>query len=493
MGSAVPIPLGEPLAKTRNPTRFSDHFGIDLAQLEARGAFDPILNADTPLFIDPLLLAQSEHAEMHAAEATWRSHFASVIQLLAATHARGDAPWRAVDRLFVATEFKGTCLGYGSGSIQGSGIGGELKQRLLTTAHQIVRLGIDDPTLFPLLALLEEDIGPDRISDLTTRVIAPHLGDFTTRVMQGFDLQLSPFQISGRTFNLPVNPFVTDRGRRPLPVVLVPKDVLRDLPVASDWSEVDDAKSHNEALRRRINEAIGAIWMAHSRKSKSENRRAFMQSREAFESLIAATSEIPKNPYDFDGDPDGLSGWLEMGRAFAEMYVPGLELREQTKAAVREVLDQIVEHFRHVVEERGLWKNLYDSNNQPHHEPYTQRLFYAMAVWICKQSDVGIDPESDAGTGPVDFVVSRGFHARIAVELKLSTNTRIVHGYTKQLETYKASQDTEEGLFAIVDVGGGEAQIEKVLALETEARNQRQKHSRVVVIDAKPKPSASKQ
>lgn len=115
-----------------------------------------------------------------------------------------------------------------------------------------------------------------------------------------------------------------------------------------------------------------------------------------------------------------------------------------------------------------------------------------MAVWICNQRDVGIDPESDAGTGPVDFVVSRGFHARIAVELKLSTNNRLLHGYTKQLETYKESQGTEEGLFVIVDVGGGERQMEAVLQLETDARNRGEKHSRVVVIDAKRRPSASR-
>lgn len=479
--------------KTRNPTRLTGHFGIDPAQLKERGAFDPILNADTPLFIDPLLLAQSEHGAMRAAEKTWRENFVAIIQLLVAAREKYDPAWKAADRLLVAKEFKGTCLGYGVGSIEGSGIGGMLKQRLMTTAYQIVRLGIQDPLLFPLLALVEEDIGPDRISDLTTRVIAPHLADFTMEVLQGVNIPLSGFEVSGRKFALPVHPYATQRGGRPLPVILVPMDVLRDLPIASDWSQVDDVKSHNDALRRRINEAIGEIWMTHSRESKRRNREVFMQSREAFESLIAATGEIPKRPYDFGGDPDGLSRWLEMGRAFAETDAPKLELTAQTKAAVLAVLDQIVEHFRHVVEDRGLWKNLYDSNNQPHHEHYAQRLFYAMAVYICKQNDVGIDPESDAGTGPVDFVVSHGFHARIAVELKLSTNNRIVHGYTKQLERYKASQGTEQGFFVIVDVGGGDIQVATVLGLERQARNSNERHSRVVVIDATPKRSASRQ
>lgn len=482
------------MAKTKNPTRFSEYFGIEKSVLEARGAFDPILNADTPLFIDPLLLAQSAHQEMRTAHVTWREHFISVIDLLSATRERGDVPWRNADRLFVASEVKGTCLGYGKGSIDGSGIGPELRERLLATALAIVQLGIRDPRLFPLLALLEDDIGPDRISDLTTRVIATHLAQFSERALQGIDIRRVKFNApSGdRVFELPANPLVRARNNRNLPVILVPHDVLRTLPIASDWSQVDFVKSHNDALRRRINDSIGEIWATHSRRKKQDNRRVFLRSRDAFESLLAAAEQIPIDHYDFESDPDGLAKWLEMGRSFAETDAPRVHLAQPNPAAVHSVLDQIVEHFRHVVEDRGLWKNLYDSNNDPHHEPYAQRLFYAMAVWICKQSDVGIDPESDAGTGPVDFVVSRGFHARIAVELKLSTNSRLLHGYTKQLETYKESQGTEEGLFVIVDVGGGQRQIDVVLQLETDARNRGEKHSRVVVIDAKRRPSASR-
>lgn len=478
--------------RTRNPARFTTTFGIDPSEFKARGAFNPILNADTPLFVDPLLLGKSRHPEMRDAQATWENHFRDIIRLLGASKAPLDAAWRAADGLFVAKEFKGTCLGYGSGSIDGSGIGPKLKYRLMMTAHEIVQLGIEDPKLFPLLALLEDDIGPDRISDLTTRVIAPHLAAFTTRVLEGFDIPRKTFRIPGQTFDLPVNPYSTQRGGGSLPVVLVPRDVLRDLPIASDWSQVDSVKSHNDALRRRINAAIGEIWATHSTRSKRDNRRAFMKSREAFESLMAAAIEVPKSAYDFTGDPGGVANWLEMGREFATADTLRLELKTRTKEAVLAAVDQIIEHFRHVVEDRGLWKNLYDSDNQPHHEPYAQRLFYGMSVYICQASDVGIDPESDAGTGPVDFVFSRGFHARVAVEVKLSTNPRILHGYAKQLETYKQSQGTEEGHFLIINVGGGDAKIEKVLDLERQARNAGEKHSRVTVIDAKPKPSASK-
>lgn len=480
------------MAKVKNPKRFSTEFHINPGLLKVAGSFDPLLNADTKLFIDPLLLEHSSQAEMKSAYADWEAHFRSIIKLLGASTNRGDVAWRAAQKNFDSPEFKGTSLGYGSGTIAGSGIGPELRDRLLATAHEIVRLGIDDPTLFPLLALLEDDVGPDRISDLTTRVIGKRLAQYTIRVLAKTDVAQHDFEIFGDRFQLPVNPYVKDRGQ-PLPVILTPQDVLRELPIASDWNDVDRVKSHNDALRRRVNEAIGAIWARHAPQGKAANRAAFMKSRDAFASLLLVAKAVPKDHYDFIGDPAGLANWLEFGTQLAAANPITLEIREQNKADVLRVVSEVVAHYKNAVENRDLWKSLYDSNNSPHHESYAQRLFYAMALSFCKANDVGIDPETNAGGGPVDFVMSRGFSARIPVELKLSTNGRLRHGYSEQLEIYKSAQESELGLFVILDVDGGSAkQIEAVLELERTAKNENGRHSEVIVVDAHRRLSASK-
>jgi hypothetical protein len=41
------------------PIYFSDYFKIDKKKLKALGTFDPILNYDTSLFVEPLLLSKS--------------------------------------------------------------------------------------------------------------------------------------------------------------------------------------------------------------------------------------------------------------------------------------------------------------------------------------------------------------------------------------------------------------------------------------------------
>ena len=54
------------MAKVRDPILFSKHFGVDPDVLAKLGVLDPMLNADTKLFIDPLLLRESGHAAINS-------------------------------------------------------------------------------------------------------------------------------------------------------------------------------------------------------------------------------------------------------------------------------------------------------------------------------------------------------------------------------------------------------------------------------------------
>lgn len=172
-------------------------------------------------------------------------------------------------------EFSATCLGYGVASVTGSGFGPKKRSKVLRTAKEIVDLGVEDPDVFLLIPLLEESIGPDLISDMTTRIIAPDLAAFTQRVLGSISLPTQAFELGGQTSQLPVNPFTSE----PTPVVFVPKDVLSCLPVATDWSEVANAAAETAALRNRVNQYIGNIWQAKTRKDKAQLRANVLRSR----------------------------------------------------------------------------------------------------------------------------------------------------------------------------------------------------------------------
>ncbi len=263
------------MAKLRNPIRFSEHFGVDPSAMTRAGVLDPTLNADTRLFIDPLLLAHSTHEEMSAgARGTYEKHFETIIKFLARSEARGDVAWRSAQRLLSFPEIKWTCLGFGATTVSGSGSGTDMTAQYIDTARQIVALGIDDPDLFVAMALFEEGVGPDRISDMTTNVILGDLLRFNQRVLRelGVPAQKTRIELrNGKTYDaaLAHNPYL-GAGQ---PVILVPSDVLRKLPVATDWSEIADAASKNRELRSRVNRQVARLWEVKSRRDKAKIRQ----------------------------------------------------------------------------------------------------------------------------------------------------------------------------------------------------------------------------
>lgn len=427
---------------------------------------------------------------MRAAHSTWRQRFADIIQLLHLSRQINDVAWRGAERLFDFPEFIGTCLGYGSG-IHGSGMGVELRRRLLNTAKAIVDLGVDRPELFALLPLIEDDVGPDRISDMTTRIIARHLEQYTQRVLLPSHVPLQEVRIRTELYRLPVNPLEVT-GRTPIPVVLVPEDVLRDLPTASDWDDVSRVAAENAAYRDRVNAAIGDIWAIHSRRRKAEIRAAVLASREAANSLLTTILEGPATPYNVAEDERGLVHWLEIGRRAASASPLRLAaLTAKNGVSLRSVVDAIVNHFISLVEDNDLWKALWHKGKRlPEH--HAQLIFFAVADAYCRANDVDITPEAGAGGGPVDFKFSSGYDGRVLVELKMSDNPQLLHGYTVQLEAYKRGQRTSEAIYLIVDVGAGARQLEAVVTLATEAENNGEPHSTVAIADGTPKLSASR-
>jgi hypothetical protein len=273
------------MAKIANPMPFSQHFGIDAKLLTQLGVLDPTLNVDTALFPDPLLIAHSQHSEIRVgARATYRSHFETIIKLLRASNQSGDVAWRNAKRLMEFPEVKWTCLGYGASSVSGSGSGPFTTDGILQTAKEIVDLGINDPDLFVALGIFEEGIGPDRIGDMTTNVILSDLLMFNRRVLSELQVPTKSVSIvlkNGNRFEatLPINPFVV----KETPVILVPTDILRDLPIAKDWSEISDAASKGAALRSAVNTQIAGIWKSRTLKDKKTLREWALSSGDAFE------------------------------------------------------------------------------------------------------------------------------------------------------------------------------------------------------------------
>lgn len=477
------------MATIRNPALFSKQFGIAPKRMATLGIFDPILNADTKLFIDPLLLKRSKHSAIAKdGFGSFELFFGNIIRVLQHSKTPGDLPWRNAERLLTFKEPVETCLGYGDRTIHGSAIGRKLRERLIATAKEIIDLGIEDPELFALLGLLEENIGADRISDMTTHAIRPALVKFNEQACARLEFKTVGFEIEGQTVRLARNPFETAAR---IPVLLVPMDILRELPIAHDWSDVADAASKNEQIRTEVNKRIGDIWAVRTRREKAEIRKAVLGNKEAFETLMDAVGLCDKSPYDPIADPQGHYVWRRLLTEIAAQYpLQIIAPRNKSIDELERVLDTIIDAFTDLIENKGQWYHLW-KNGDPRHERAAQRLFYAISEVYCKANDLDVSPETDSGGGPVDFKFSSGYSAKVLVEVKLSTG-RVVHGYQTQLEAYKAAAGAQRAKYLVVDVGGMGTKLDRILKIKNARLAKGGPLSDIFVVDGTKKASASR-
>lgn len=476
------------MPKLHNPATISSEFKISREALSCAGAIDATLSTDTLLFIDPVLLRESAHKEISEdAYRAYEDHFLRIIKLLRASQKKGDVAWKAAARQFKFSEVSWTCLGYGK-TTEGSGFGPELTAATLETANQIVKLDVDDVDLFLVLALFEDGVGPDRISDMTTNIIFDQLVQFTQRVSKELNLPQTKWSFRSKPLHLPKNPLSEN------PLLLVPNDIVRKLPIACDWSDISRVVNHNDDLRDRVNTQVGSIFARMSRHEKSLLKKAALRSKEAFETMLDVIKEVHPKPYDFKSDPDGEDFWKSIIDSVAKEHP--LPMGEHAKHKIEieeagEIVSKIISQFRDLIENKGLWKEMWSDDGQPRKEKAAQRLFFAIAYSYCKANNLDLTPEADAGNGPVDFKVSQGFANKIVVEIKLSTGT-VVHGYEKQLEIYKAGEDTDKGVFLVVDVGGLGNKLSEIEKIRSERLASKQNASAIWHVDAQKKKSASK-
>lgn len=475
------------MAKIKNPLQFSCHFGIDESKIKSLGVLDPTLNVDAKLFIDPLLLKRSRHEEMRQAEATYKSFFTDIIKLLQASRREGDIAWRTAYKKLLFREIKGTCLGYGAASIRGSGFGPKLTAQITATAKEIVDLGVTDPDLFIALPLLEENIGPDLVSDMTTNIIIADLIKFNDRIIKVLNIPTSKFVIKGEITYLSKNPIEP----QPTPVILVPLDVLRDLPVANDWDQVCQSAAENAELRDKVSRLIGEIWKAKIRKDKERIRDSALSSYEAFTVLLETIHGIDPKSYDFNRDPEGVLIWRRIHESVARDYPLALKLKSLTLADVYDLVKKIIEQFVHLIENRGLARELWHEGKR-RDEKSVQRIFFAVADSYCKANNLDISPEVDTGTGEIDFKFSAGYECRVLVEVKLSDSSHVVSGYEKQLEAYKTAENTTKGFYIVIDIGKMGKKLDRIWKIRNEIFGKGLPASEIIVVDGKIKPSASK-
>lgn len=471
---------------------FSDHFGIVKGRRD--DWFNLILNTDTKLFVDPFLIFQDKARRWRGTHARLVGHFNICFKLIAEGNRNPKTiPYQKAVALLRFPEPREFCLGYTEQGTRGAGGGSAYAELIAEAMEGAIERGLQDLRHFEELGVLNEGIGPDRISDLTCNVLRGDFIEYTQSVATRHSLPVRRVELGGASFDtgrlawrselveLPWNPTT---GK---PILLIPERFLRELPTlnADDWWENYEAGQ----LRNDLNyEVMGKV-------RKRDIVAAARRNPESVRTWSTQKEQTKSGGYDFDQDPLGVWQWLRAAQEYVASQ-PLVIASPEGDAEFIEDIEKIIRKFSHFVEEQGGWRLLWNTNNVDEKpEDAAQLLFKGVAQSYCEANDIVIDREVELGRGSVDFKFSNGFEKRALIEIKKLHNGRFWNGLKEQLPSYLKSDECKLGWFLVIRYRTGGVSkdwVRKGPGIVRALAEDQGLRLKAVTVDGRPKRSASK-
>lgn len=451
---------------------FSDEFEIPRSILQELGVFDAVLDADSHFFININRLKETEVPEFLGSYERINEYFRKIGLLLSNAQV-GNKAYRAALKLFDFPEVNGINLGFSKGK-RGAGFGKKLRDQIIKDAYEIIKSGTSDPELFHLIGLFEENVGPDRLSDMIARLIYEDIINYSKRIYSM--LKITPHKYPNYHFldGIPMNPY------KDVQTLLLPTNILHELPIARDWSDVNRVCIENEAIRAELNLLVGEEWhkMTVSMKKAYLKKWIFMNP-DRLTRVLDAYKNTSVGDINLYSDIDYLLAFLESSQSIPK------ETQENSHDAAMSILSI---HKQWIEDHRG--SEVLSGVETRKGETIVQRTIHAIALPYCSLNNWDFSPESDSGRGPVDFKVSRG-NDKTVIEVKLTSNSRCVHGLQVQIEEYAKAEQTNNKIFVLIDNGKNSQRVQSVLKAREQMISEGKSPATIFNIDANPKASAS--
>ncbi|MGH1438342.1 MAG: hypothetical protein ACRBG0_28185 [Lewinella sp.] len=471
------------------PVRLNTLVGVSAEKLDEVGVFNSFIDMDSNFHVDPSLLNSLNIPEFENAREKFDDHFRKVMKLLKISQDKNDKFYAEAVKKLKFKEIPYISLGFSSEGNHGGGIGIHFARQLAETGKIIVDAGFEDPQIFELIGLFEEGIGSDRISDMTISIIYDNIVRYTERLTKELHIKSTRFKYSGEEIFLPKNEY--NDGK---PIMFLPRDLLRRIPIADSWHDISSVEGYNEELRERTNTIVGGSWKKYIKsRSKRSLKDELLSNKELLKHLLEVYEIKPRKPYDFKNDPFNEFKWIELAnKAVEENAINLRKYNPVTPENILEVIKVICFQLKSLIEDNGWWEFLYDSDGTQRNERYVQKLLYGVADTYCRANNVDLSREPNAGSGPVDFKLSRGYDAKVNLEVKLSTNNNLLHGFEKQLPIYNKAEKSHHSVYLIIMTKNNRIKVNKVLTKARISRAAGLKTPSVIVIDGRKKLSASK-
>lgn len=452
--------------------------------------FDPILVADTELFIDPFSVFDEKDGVFEDSFNKIIRFFNEGFKLAAKCSNKQGIYYKKLESMMTFPEVNEIGLGYSS-SNAGAGASKRFRDQIINSIYDSIGRGLKNFRHFEEIGIFEKGIGCDRISDITCNILKEEIILYTQDICRKHNIPLTTVKMKKIRFDfthlrwvdgvvdLPYNN-VKNRG-----VLLIPQRFLNDLPTINPDGFKDYIwDNKNETLRNDLNFSIKA----------DIDKEAIMDIAKRYPQWVKEYEEIKEkqsyNPYDLSKDKKGVYGWASDE---VQEYIKNHLFQFSDSESFSECIFGICDSFKKFIEnEKGytlLWN---DDTNKAKPESALQTLMYGFTKSYGILLNIDITRESNSGSGPVDFKYSQGYHKRVLIETKLVSNSKYWNGLTKQLPKYMLAEGIEKGIFILVAFTTDEFNKANELKSKVSLLDLPYEIS-VIIIDATTeKPSASK-
>ena len=425
---------------------YSRFFKVKHKDFLQKGVYNAFLDKDSLLHIDPLLLKGSEIPEFANAYTEFFDYFRLFIPLVKAS--KEDNPkdrfFKEMVNRFTFKEIPNTGLGFSKGNTKGKGISGSLSIQLAHSAYTIINAGFEDPEIFGLMQLIEDNIAADRISDMTIAILQKHFLEYTQRIAQEMRLTTYPYTFEyGVVYQVPFY-----KGN---PIHFIPESFLADLPIAYDFDDIDSVCNYNNRLKKKIAELIGINWSDYKDYRKGDWKSLILSNKDCYEAAISFYKNLNMVPYDFVTDNKNQYRDILFQEILCEFPFQKPTEYTNEEDEVYTLTLAMCNQFKHLVEHNRLSELFYRNNRTPDETDW-QLLLYTVAdtYKTAGNLDISITREDNPGVGEIDFHITKGSKANTVIEIKRSTNENLVHGYRIQLPAYMKAERAQSGIFMII-------------------------------------------
>lgn len=462
-------------------TLLSEYLGVGKKFVDA-GVFDCYIKQDSKFFVNVLLLKTTKIPEFKNSYNKINSFFSDLVSLLSSADSKDmeDRFFSEAVNKFQFNEYKELNLGF-SESKGGAGFGGKLSEKTISDAFDIIKKGNEKPELFHLVGLFEDNVGPDRISDMICGIINDDIEKYTKRILKQLNINSKSCKnVKFDSKGYIVNP--KNNGR----LLLISSSLLQDLPIMDSWENAEDVFSKNRLIRSIINKIIGDEW----ERKNSKERKIFIKDnvfsdKESFDELIEEYNKTSISSINIDSD-----FLYNLPKSWKKLEKYSYKTKNKTIDTFNASIE-IINIFKDWVENNGGWKDVRNQKSSKR-EKYVQQLIVLSSKYYAKVNNVDISPETNKGNGPTDFKVSCGEKDKTVIEVKLSTNPQYLHGYESQIRDYAKSEGTNNMVYCYLDLGENKVKLEKLIKTNNNDIQTSKIYPKLIIIDVKERLSASK-